>query len=87
MTCWLTDLRERSSSVFIWEGASKKEVGRRVLVVRGRVWRPTQLKSPPELRFDLSWPLMIQLAVGLHQEDWLMKESGVLARILSSRSH
>ncbi len=74
MTCWLRDLRENSSSVFPWEGASKKEAGRRALVVGEYIWRPTQLKSPPELRFD-SWPLTIQLTVGPPEEDWLMKDT------------
>lgn len=45
LTCWLTDFRENSSSVFLWEGASRKEAGSRVLVVGESIWRPTRLKK------------------------------------------
>lgn len=86
MTRWLRDFRENARSVFPWEGASKKEVGRRVLLVGEYIWRPRRLKGRPELRFD-SWPVTIPRSVGLAEEDWLLKDSGVPARILSSRSH
>lgn len=85
MTRWLRDFRENASSVFPREGASKEEAGRRVLLVGEYIGRPRQLKGRRELRFD-SWPVTIPRTVGLPEEDWLVKDSGGPARILSSRS-
>lgn len=86
MTRWLRGFRENASSVFPWEGASKEEAGRRVVLVGECIWRPRLLTGRPELRLD-SCPVTIPRTVGLPEEDWLMKVSGVPARILSSRSH